>query len=79
MPEWKGRVPLTRSHCERITWNAVTTSPNASGQHTEVLTCPMADSLGDYLGIGCHWTPTWVGSVCSTRHESSPMEWGDMG
>ncbi|GBP59500.1 hypothetical protein EVAR_42405_1 [Eumeta japonica] len=19
MPEWKGRVPLTRSHCERIT------------------------------------------------------------
>ncbi|GBP80689.1 hypothetical protein EVAR_52896_1 [Eumeta japonica] len=20
MPEWKGRVPLTRSHCERITW-----------------------------------------------------------
>ncbi|GBP91188.1 hypothetical protein EVAR_100153_1 [Eumeta japonica] len=22
MPEWKGRVPLTRSHCERITrWN----------------------------------------------------------
>ncbi|GBP20550.1 hypothetical protein EVAR_78929_1 [Eumeta japonica] len=21
MPEWKGRVPLTRSHCERITGN----------------------------------------------------------
>ncbi|GBP32098.1 hypothetical protein EVAR_80864_1 [Eumeta japonica] len=22
MPEWKGRVPLTRSHCERITWGS---------------------------------------------------------
>ncbi|GBP11010.1 hypothetical protein EVAR_79691_1 [Eumeta japonica] len=23
MPEWKGRVPLTRSHCERITYGEV--------------------------------------------------------
>ncbi|GBP20205.1 hypothetical protein EVAR_82078_1 [Eumeta japonica] len=26
MPEWKGRVPLTRSHCERITMHQMTSS-----------------------------------------------------
>ncbi|GBP90587.1 hypothetical protein EVAR_66625_1 [Eumeta japonica] len=25
MPEWKGRVPLTRSHCERITYACIST------------------------------------------------------
>ncbi|GBP75052.1 hypothetical protein EVAR_48732_1 [Eumeta japonica] len=35
MPEWKGRVPLTRSHCERITLCAAAVSlllgPSADG------------------------------------------------
>ncbi|GBP11906.1 hypothetical protein EVAR_74536_1 [Eumeta japonica] len=32
MPEWKGRVPLTRSHCERITRIAPRAGRAAAGR-----------------------------------------------
>ncbi|GBP17572.1 hypothetical protein EVAR_12282_1 [Eumeta japonica] len=35
MPEWKGRVPLTRSHCERITV-AKRNSPHSSTDVNEL-------------------------------------------
>ncbi|GBP51831.1 hypothetical protein EVAR_88536_1 [Eumeta japonica] len=38
----------------------------------------MCDSLGNHLVIGCHWTPTRVGSVYATQRGSGPVEWGNM-
>ncbi|GBP92978.1 hypothetical protein EVAR_11223_1 [Eumeta japonica] len=37
MPEWKGRVPLTRSHCERITADFRTISPGPRPRTKELL------------------------------------------
>ncbi|GBO99689.1 hypothetical protein EVAR_790_1 [Eumeta japonica] len=33
MPEWKGRVPLTRSHCERITIEPIVTKSQTVPEH----------------------------------------------
>ncbi|GBP66375.1 hypothetical protein EVAR_88485_1 [Eumeta japonica] len=45
MPEWKGRVPLTRSHCERITCGVQRLICGAAGPSRSVSVHTVSDTI----------------------------------